>query len=270
MKHGILVGMRTSQLALTLTLAAGLLLGCRKDYEPQLREELTKSGLTEIKITRLKDGSYDYTAENKDGELCTGGRRFQSSFGSETSQGGEVCMIGTESDAGYEARNRRACDRGSAAACGRLGVLLGQREGSAQEGRTILKKSCTGQNYEACGNLGILLLSDKGGPKDPKAARELIKTACEHEIVSRCGTLAIMLIEGEGGPKDLAGARAHLETACAGDHLQSCHNLGVSRLNGEGGPKDLKGAQEALDKACKGEYQSACELAGKLKAALAK
>ena len=261
--------MRTSHQALTGVLAVGLLLGCRKNHEPELRQELTQDGLTEIKITRAKDGRYEYTAENQAGELCTGGRRYESSFGAETSSGGQVCEDGAESDPGYEPRNRRACDRGGAAACGRLGALLGKSAGTAEQARAVLKKGCDGQNYQACGNLAILLAGGKGGPADLAGARGLLKTACD-QGASHCGNLAIMLIQGEGGPRDPVEARTRFAAACAVGDLQSCHNLGVALLKGEGGPKDLPGAREAFDKACKGKYEDACALGEKLQAALAK
>lgn len=119
--------------------------------------------------------------------------RFESVAGAETSSGGQTCEAGSESDPAYEPRNRRACDRGSAEACGRLGVLLSRSEITAKEARALLNKGCDGQNYPACGNL-----------------------------LQSCLNLGVSLLNGDGGPKDLKGSQEGLDKACKGSYEDAC------------------------------------------------
>ena len=73
-----------------LVLAALPLAACGAS-ESDAREKLEKDGMTDLKLTPGKDGSFDFSGNDKEGALCTGSITVQKSGGSSTSQVQKSC-----------------------------------------------------------------------------------------------------------------------------------------------------------------------------------
>ncbi|MDO8901329.1 MAG: tetratricopeptide repeat protein [Phenylobacterium sp.] len=98
--------------------------------------------------------------------------------------------------------------------------------------RRELGQACDAGHFRACTLLGDITANGRGGPADPKRARELYAKACVVNIAwsalsepEACVSLAKMHMKGEGGSRQPARAAYLYSRACDIGDGEACHAL---------------------------------------------
>ena len=160
----------------------------------------------------------------------------------------------------------RACASGAAEGCTELVDLVGDAAARATVDRADalrwMRIACDGGSGAACGILGEMHRDGEGTAPDPETAAALFRQACDAGIASGCTNLGIAHRFGRGAPHDHAAAAALLEQACDGGHAPGCRGLGRLYWFGEGVPHSHDKAFALYRRACEGGDAEACDLAG--------
>ena len=153
--------------------------------------------------------------------------------------------------------DERACNRGSAAACWRLGSCFERGEGRCAKDLAratgLYEKACKGGHMRGCVALGFCYRwGECGLQKDPKRAGELYQKACGRGHLEGCAPLGSCYELGDCGlPRDEKRAVQILRDACNRHDQHACTSLFRCHQEGRCGlPKDLKQAAEMARKTC--------------------
>lgn len=156
----------------------------------------------------------------------------------------------------------KACDEGSARACGTLGaifMLVGKPE-VQMRAVSFVEKSCDLGNDDACGNLAVIELNGIGGrEKNPDRALKIAKASCAKQSPFACAVLGTLHMTGTPNlPKDEAAAAKLFSFACDGNDALGCLYFGVCTAQGLGVAQNLQVASDSLKKSCDGGNGQAC------------
>jgi len=158
------------------------------------------------------------------------------------------------------------CDKGNAASCGVLGLLLAPARGGSSEDLSkavgLFDKGCKGGDVSSCVNFAKHLMDGAGVAKDESAAAKLLEQACTDGNAVGCGLFGLAARDGRGTSKDTARALEALRLACGGGHGPSCGNAGRLMLADE--KPDFATAAKLFQRACQGADANACYHAGSL------
>ena len=84
----------------------------------------------------------------------------------------------------------KACEKGNAAACGRIGVRIAfgtfGYEQNYEEAFPYLEKACSGDDLWSCKELGILYEHGRGVEMNLEEAKRLYEMACTEEVLNAC------------------------------------------------------------------------------------
>jgi hypothetical protein len=158
-------------------------------------------------------------------------------------------------------RYERACDRGDANACGRLGFLYSEGksvESDPARAMELFDRACAGSDATGCYNLAVELLNGPEATRDARRARSVLEGPCQERDVRSCGFLGILERDGVGGPTDLPNAIRNFELACDGGNNIACTNLAAAYWKGAGVDGDPERAAELFRRACAGGYSLSC------------
>lgn len=132
----------------------------------------------------------------------------------------------------------KACDKGDAAACVKLGDMLAKGLGGPMDKKAadkVLAGACDAGDAAACAFGG-----DVAYARDDADSRRMLLAACRLGHLESCVDVAWMLRHGEGGDADAAEADALLLGACEAGEADGCFFLGLERAaRGEGGAAEL-------------------------------
>ncbi len=89
------------------------------------------------------------------------------------------------------------------------------------------KKACAKGKAVACNKLGLIYYAGSGVKQDTLKAVELFKKACDGGDVTGCTFLGFMYNNGLGVEYDTLKAAAFYTKACNGGDTLGCKNLGI-------------------------------------------
>jgi len=161
---------------------------------------------------------------------------------------------------------RKACEGGSADACGNWGVMFEHGLGvlvDLPESRRLYREACDDGSAHGCVNLGFLLEQGRGVSRDVGAAAGLYRTACDAGQMRGCGRLGWLV--STGAVVDEARAAAELlDRACEGDYPRACVWAAERDLDGRDGERQPERAVRRLRRACEQDEPEACVTLGRL------
>ena len=166
----------------------------------------------------------------------------------------------------------RACDRGVAAACTRLGFHYGTGLGVTRDDRRayeLMSHACACHENAGCSGVGYLLRDGRGVVQDLTRARAIFEDLCSRKVYGACVFLATMYKKGEGLPVDLARAHELYTRACDArreepEGAQGCVELGEAYRDADGVARDERRALELFDEACKLQVATGCADLGQM------
>jgi hypothetical protein len=170
--------------------------------------------------------------------------------------------------AGEVGRYRRACDDGSAEACGYLGFMYDNGFGVPSDialAVDLCERACADGAAYGCAYLGYLHRLGRGVPQDDARAATLFRRACDDDDLDGCMGLAIMYKSGSGVPRDLEYAARLFRRACDRGEALACYSLGYMYANGEGVDRDLENAGRLFRSACESGDRVGCAAADQLR-----
>jgi uncharacterized protein len=150
----------------------------------------------------------------------------------------------------------KACDAGTAPACGRLGeaLLTSPKE---PDGVSLLGKSCSSGWIRACTILGNHEVRAHGAKNVDVYA--ILRRACDAGDASGCWTLGQMFTEGLGVAKNEAEALRYYRASCEGDAKLGCSSYAQALDAGRGTAPDPAAAVKLLHGSCERGFSSSCD-----------
>ncbi|MBC2667956.1 tetratricopeptide repeat protein [Novosphingobium piscinae] len=151
----------------------------------------------------------------------------------------------------------KACDAGSAEACGILGAMYLSGEGvtaNMTRAAPLLARACDAGIVRSCGNLGRLYERGSGVTKNKALALKFYMVACNNSEISFCNDLGNIYESGDGTgvEPNLGQAEALYKKTCDADIALGCYNLGALYFSGpytdESSSKATRWYQMACDK----------------------
>jgi len=162
---------------------------------------------------------------------------------------------------------RRACDDGTAQACGYLGFMYDNGQGVQVDVTTAVSlstRACAEAGAYGCAYLGYLYQVGRGVPQDAARAATLYRKACDGEDSSGCLLLGIMYKTGSGVGRDSEYAAQLFNRACDDGESLACASLGYMYANGEGVDLDVAHAQALFRTACASGDEIGCDAEAQL------
>jgi TPR repeat protein len=177
--------------------------------------------------------------------------------------------------------HEKACSRGVAYSCSRLGVAYFYGAGVAKDtsrAARLFLSACESGDADGCNNLGAVLDMGTGIQRDQTKAAELFVWSCNGGDAQGCFNALVSYRDGRGVRPDANRASTYLrraeqgglvqifERGCAGGNAYTCWGLGYLHEHALlGKPRDLGAARSLYEKSCPG-VSWGCESLAALKA----
>jgi TPR repeat protein len=159
----------------------------------------------------------------------------------------------------------RACDLGDLASCLVAARAL-QAHAFHREALPLLQKGCGAEGpwrTEACLRTGRLLLAARQVERDLDQGLTLLGFACDRSDGTACQELGVALDDGEAKGRDEPLANRALEQACTLGRAEGCLLLASRAEAGRGLARDLPRASALRQSACRLGSAAACSAAAR-------
>jgi hypothetical protein len=160
----------------------------------------------------------------------------------------------------------RACQAGSAAACGHLGELAAStvEEGALAAARALFERACDGGEPTFCQPFALMMWRGEGGSTDPRRAYHLLHDTCGKGVLSACANEGIFHQNGEVIEQDYAAAAKLFDKSCLGGAPDGCRMLAFLFENALGRSRDFERAAGLYAKGCAMADAGSCSELGRL------